>query len=60
MKKRLGATYSMAPLIDFSFNSKLDAHRAYLEIMMRLDKNVYLDEVEREQKAYEMARECGS
>lgn len=50
----------MAPLIDFSFNSKLDAHRAYLEIMMRLDKNVYLGEVEREQKAYEMARECGS
>ena len=44
--KRLGAAYSLAPLIGIS---RLDANQAYLEVMQRLDKTMYKSE--KEQKA---------
>ena len=43
--KRLGAAYSLAPLISIGSN----ANQAYLEVMQRLDKTMYKSE--KEQKA---------
>ena len=48
MQKRLGATFSLAPLIYCQNLSRLDANQAYLEVMQRLDGNVYKTAKERE------------
>ena len=52
--KRLGAAYSLAPLISIGSN----ANQAYLEVMQRLDKTMYKSE--KEQKAVvERLRDVG-
>ena len=60
MQRRLGATYSLAPLIYCQNLSRLDANQAYLEVMQRLDGNVYKDEKEREQEMIRLAKQQGS
>jgi hypothetical protein len=46
MTKRLGASFAIAPLVDLGFQSKMDSNRAYLEVIQRLDNNVYNTEKE--------------
>ena len=46
MTRRLGASFSIAPLIDLDFKSRNDTTRAYLEVMKKLDNNVYNTEKE--------------
>jgi len=60
MQKRLGATFSLAPLIYCQNLSRLDANQAYLEVMQRLDGNVYKNEKEREQEMIRLAKQQGS
>ena len=46
--RRLGASFSIAPLIDLDFTSRNDTTRAYLEVMKKLDNNVYNTEKEQQ------------
>ena len=60
MQSRLGATFSLAPLIYSQNQSRLDANQAYLEVMSRLDGNVYNTEKEKEVQMQRMAKQQGS
>ena len=57
MQNRLGATFSLAPLIYAQNQSRLDANQAYLEVMSRLDGNIYNTEKEKEMQMLRMAKQ---
>ena len=56
MQRRLGATYSLAPLIYSQNQSRLDVNQAYLEVMSKLDGNVYATEKEKQKQMLKLAK----